>query len=363
MVKLFRQLIGPEDIVADIGANIGLTAILFSDLAHHVFAFEPSPSTFDLLTENLKRASTSNTDAINLGFGNKSESLKITFARNNRSGGFVSDKVRPERFHVTEDIQIDMLDHYFANNLAPPSFLKIDVEGFEQNVIKGGGEFLRAHQPTVVLEMNHFCLNVLQRITIPEFLDFMRNTFPYLYAIDADNLTIVDLHDPDDAYMVMHEHVVNHRFPNLVGGFDASIKERLDALRETAVYPTPPLARPAGKLVVDSFPLTANAGDIFEIPVTLINEGEETWFSYGTYPVLLSYHWQHSDGKYLVFDGIRTELNCKIVPPGKSESETVNVVAPSKIGKFNLVVTVVQEGIFWFEDQGFKCVSGIVSVV
>lgn len=84
------------------------------------------------------------------------------------------------------------------------------------------------------MEMNHFCLDVLQRITIPDFLDFMRPVFPYLYAIDTDNATIVDLHVPDRAYMVMHEHVVKHRFPNLVGGFDPKLKEKLEALENEA---------------------------------------------------------------------------------------------------------------------------------
>jgi hypothetical protein len=79
----------------------------------------------------------------------------------------------------------------------------------------------------VVMEMNHFCLNVLQRITIPDFLDFMRSVFPYLYAIDTDNKTIADLHQPDPAYMVMHEHVVRFRFPNLAGGFDPILGEKL----------------------------------------------------------------------------------------------------------------------------------------
>lgn len=40
MVQLFRALIGQDDVVADIGANIGLTAILFSALAKQVYAFE-----------------------------------------------------------------------------------------------------------------------------------------------------------------------------------------------------------------------------------------------------------------------------------------------------------------------------------
>jgi FkbM family methyltransferase len=229
MVQLFRALMIPSDVVADIGANIGLTAILFSSLAKKIYAFEPSPSTCRILSSNLARANASNVKAINLGLGHKEETLTITFAQNNRSGGYVSDKIRPGTGHVTEEIRIDTLDHFFADK-EPPTFLKIDVEGFEQNVIKGGGVFLQQHKPKVVMEMNHFCLDVLQRITVPDFLDFMRSVFPYLYAVDTDNSAIVDLHVHDQAYMVMHEHVVRHRFPNLVGGFDPRIKSKLDEL-------------------------------------------------------------------------------------------------------------------------------------
>lgn len=228
MVQLFRALTDPEDVVADIGANIGLTAILFSSLAKKTYAFEPSPSTFRILSGNLTKNSIRNVEPINLGLGNKEETLTITFAQNNRSGGYVSDKIRPESGHVTEEIQIVTLDNFFSSRHPAPSFLKIDVEGYEQNVVQGGGAFLQRAQPVVVMEMNHFCLDVLQRITIPDFLDFMRSVFPYLYAIDTDNTTIIDLHVPDKAYMVMHEHVVKHRFPNLVGGFDIKIKEKLE---------------------------------------------------------------------------------------------------------------------------------------
>lgn len=208
MVQLFRALIGPEDVVADIGANIGLTALLFSKLASKTYAFEPSPSTYRILSENLARNQVDNVEAINLGLGQKQETLTITFAASNRSGGYVSDKIRPESGHVTEEIRIDQIDQLFASKGITPTFLKIDVEGFEMNVVRGASAFLAAHRPTVVMEMNHFCLDVLQRITIPDFLDFMRSVFPYLYAVDTDNRTIVDLHSPDKAYGVMHDHVV-----------------------------------------------------------------------------------------------------------------------------------------------------------
>ena len=398
MVQLFRALIGPDDVVADIGANIGLTAILFSSLAHKVFAFEPSSSTYGILSNNLDRANVRNVEAINLGLGNKIESLTITFAKNNRSGGYVSDKIRPETGHVTEKIRIDTLDHYFSDKEVAPSFLKIDVEGFEQNVIKGGGGFLQKHKPTVVMEMNHFCLDVLQRITIPDFLDFMRATFPYLYAVDTDNSTIVDIHVPDQAYMVMHEHVVRHRFPNLVGGFDQGIKTKLDGLAatsmnvvnsfamrvesgahrrllaralnkvaakliETKPFNTPAVTKPTGSLQADSMPSSVASGAAFEVPVKLNNEGKEPWYGYGNHPVVLCYHWQNASGSYVVYDGVRTGLQCQVVPPGKSINEIVRVVAPSEKGNFKLILTVVQEGVCWFEGKSFKCANGMVAIV
>lgn len=148
MVQLFRALIGPDDVVADIGANIGLTAILFSSLAKQTYAFEPSRSTFRILSENLARNRIKNVEAINLGLGNKKETLTITFAKNNRSGGYVSDKIHPQTGHVTEEICIDTLDEFFPFTAPAPTFLKIDVEGFEQNVLKGGGTSCNALAPS-----------------------------------------------------------------------------------------------------------------------------------------------------------------------------------------------------------------------
>jgi len=363
MVQLFRALVNPDDVVADIGANIGLTAILFSTLSSKVLAFEPSPSTYSILKVNLARASVDNVETINCGFGEKKESLTITFASNNRSGGYVSDKIRPESGHITEKIQIDTLDNYFRGSEIIPTFLKIDVEGFEKNVIKGGAEFLQKHKPSVVMEMNHFCLDVLQRITIPDFLDFMLAEFPYLYAIDTDNETIVDLRDQDRAYFVMHEHVVQNRFPNLVAAFDPSIKQKLDMLAAASSFHTPMVTMPDGAILANSIPMTLTVGETHEIQVTLSNSGNEAWYGYGANPVLLCYHWRNNDGNYDVYDGVRTKLRSQVVRPGESVHQMLRVVSPSKPGNFNLVLTVVQEGNCWFEDKGFKYAVGNVAVV
>jgi len=385
MVQLFRALIGPNDVIADIGANIGISALLFSTLVKKTYAFEPSPSTYQILSENLARNKITNVEAINLGLGHKEETLTITFAKNNRSGGYVSDKIRPETGHVTEEIRIDTLDHFFSDKEPAPTFLKIDVEGFEQNVIRGGG-FLVSTRPTVVMEMNHFCLDVLQRITIPDFLDYMRSTFPYLYAVDTDNQTIVDLHVPDQAYMVMHEHVVKHRFPNLVGGFDTAIKIKLDglssALNQTGLmggrmksmlgratdklinaFKTPVLFKPMGKIEPTLAVRQAQAGETLEISVRVSNESHEPWCGYGDHPVLLSYHWNNQDDSTLIYDGIRSQIDSAEVAIGETIEQKMTVLAPCEKGNFRLVLTLVQEGVCWFEDRGFKCAELDVKVV
>lgn len=358
MVQLFSLLIGCDDIVADIGANIGMTSLLFSSLAKKVFAFEPSPSTYQILTKNLNSNGITNVETFNIGLGQKEEILTITFAKSNRSGGYISDKIRPQTDHVTEDIHITTIDHFFVGKKNPPTFLKIDVEGFEQKVIQGARGLLQTVKPTVVMELNHFCLDVLQRVTVPDFLDFMRSVFPFFYAVDADNATIVDLHVPDLAYMVMHEHVVKHRFPNLVGGFDPIIKSKMDDLivksKSLETFKTPCLLQPHGNIVLLADLSQLKTGEVIKIPIRIINQSQEVWRGYGNHPVMASYHWKTLDGINHTYDGIRTELNTAELAPGETIEQKMTIRAPENKGVYQLIITLVQEGVCWFEDRGFQ---------
>src|SRR5699024_3605400 len=153
----------------DIGSNIGLTSLLFSSLAAQVYSFEPSPTTFKILKENLLRAKAENVEAINIGLGEQQERMTITFAANNRSGGFISDKIKHKKEYITEEIQIEILDNFFYEKINRFDFVKIDVEGFESSVIRGGLNLIKKYKPIVILELNHFCLNVFRRISVSDF--------------------------------------------------------------------------------------------------------------------------------------------------------------------------------------------------
>lgn len=236
------------------------------------------------------------------------------------------------------------------------------------NVVRGATSFLADYRPTVVMEMNHFCLDVLQRITIPDFLDFMRSVFPYLYAVDADNRTVVDLHNADEAYGVMHENVVRQRFPNIVGGFDSGIKVKLSNLVEAAnlsvgILARPRISNPKGGIEITQSLSRIAASSQAELRVAVSNKGVDKWHADGNHPVFLSYHWKDSSGDIHVFDGVRTRLLYPEVEPEMNFEQSMTVIAPSQKGVYRLFLSLVQEGVCWFEDRGFQCSELEVDVV
>lgn len=225
MVKLFKALANGCQVVIDIGANIGCTAIYFGELSNRVYAFEPSPSTFALLEKNIANSGLKNVTLQNIALGAEPGESTLTFAPSNRSGGFVSDRTQTSPGHLVERIVVRTLDEVIeALNPSTVDFIKMDVEGFEGHVLRGAEKTLSTYHPSVVLELNHWCLNVFQRTSVPDFFDFLRSRFPILLAVDGSDY--LNLHDPSESYMVMYHHVLQGRFPNILAAFE---RDRLRA--------------------------------------------------------------------------------------------------------------------------------------
>lgn len=219
MVRLFQTLARSTDVVCDVGANIGCTAILFAGLCAHVHAFEPSPTTFGFLQKNIARSGLANVSLHNIGLGMDPGGYTLTFSPADRSGGFVSNQTRTGDGYTVEPIEIRRLDDA-VGSLNPPraDLIKLDVEGFEGHVLRGATRTLAAFRPLVVLELNHWCLNAFQRTSIPDFFDLLRSLFPILLAVDGTSY--MDLHDEGDSYTVMYWHILRLKYPNIVAAFD-----------------------------------------------------------------------------------------------------------------------------------------------
>jgi hypothetical protein len=106
------------------------------------------------------------------------------------------------------------------------------------------------------------------------------------------------------------------------------------------------------KVRIDAeFPASFICGKPTLVSCTVQNLSEVFLCSEAPYPVLLSYRWKDSrDSAALASDdGNRTRLPC-MLPPGSSISFRVDVKAPDVEGEFELLMTLVQEHVIWFDS-------------
>lgn len=103
-----------------------------------------------------------------------------------------------------------------------------------------------------------------------------------------------------------------------------------------------------GVRVLDA-PRTVAANATFPVCIGLSNQSNYQLSSRAPNPVHVSYHWFDSAHSVVVFDGERTKLPTSLMPGDERQMEAT-IVAPSAAGRYVLRLTLVQEGVAWFDD-------------
>jgi FkbM family methyltransferase len=144
-----------NDIVWDIGANIGLYSVEFAkNLSSdgHVYAFEPVPEIFLKLTENVSLHP--QVSCLNLAI---SDINGFAFIEKGQDPHLATSKIVDVQSKESIQIQIYTGDELIRLGKAQnPTFLKIDVEGHELSVIKGLIQILASNPPRVIGMEVHF---------------------------------------------------------------------------------------------------------------------------------------------------------------------------------------------------------------
>lgn len=142
----------PSDLFLDVGANVGSYTILAgAAIGAKCQTFEPIPSTFRHLQKNIRlNGITDRVEAQNIGVGASEGKLMFT------SGGDTVNHVVTGKESASEntvEIPVKSLDDVSAGRR--PMLIKIDVEGFETNVISGADCLLSSVSPLgVIMELN-----------------------------------------------------------------------------------------------------------------------------------------------------------------------------------------------------------------
>ncbi len=143
------HLLRDDDQFLDIGANVGVYSILAASRGARVLAMEPVPATYEQLLDNVHLNRFGAIEARNLGVGKEPGELRFSTG----SGPTNHVLAHGEGDAQSVTVPVDSLDNIAAR--WAPVMMKIDVEGFEANVIQGAPKILA--QPSlqaVLIELN-----------------------------------------------------------------------------------------------------------------------------------------------------------------------------------------------------------------
>jgi FkbM family methyltransferase len=154
-IECLKQIIKKGDIVVDLGANIGYYTLILAQLVGelgHVYAFEPEPSNFELLSKNVKENNHNHVTLVQKAVSDKNSKINLYVSKRN----FASHRIFDGE-DKRESIEIDVitLDEYFKNFEKPIKFIKIDVEGAEGATLLGASKIIK-NSKNLVIMMEYF---------------------------------------------------------------------------------------------------------------------------------------------------------------------------------------------------------------
>jgi FkbM family methyltransferase len=148
-MRLLQMLLKDGGSFLDIGANIGSFTLIASEQEKaKVHAFEPHPDTFRQLRNNVELNRRANVDLFNIALGQSEGRIFLT-----DEPGSATNHIEPHENERTVAVPCNRVDTVCAQHGLHPQYVKIDVEGFEYDVLAGFGAFLNAVD-LLMIEMN-----------------------------------------------------------------------------------------------------------------------------------------------------------------------------------------------------------------
>jgi len=162
---LFTRLLRPGDVVADVGANVGQYTLLAATAvgpAGAVHSFEPVPSTYATLLENISRNKLSNVSANRAALWHQPATIALGRAPEMIGNlGSFSIGFADMQSGVVE-APAWTLDEYAARNgVSRIDLIKMDIQGAEPFALRGGRRIVEQSRPILLMEVQRSSLELL----------------------------------------------------------------------------------------------------------------------------------------------------------------------------------------------------------
>ena len=192
-IDLLKRFIKPGTDSIDVGVYRGVYSYEMSKYSKKVHSFEPNPLIFKYINKNLKKIS-NNIDLYNFALSNENKvsNLRIPIRnkkinKENYEEHYLMGRATVHELNNFQDyekfeITLKKIDDFnFDNEI---SFMKIDVEGHEIEVIEGGKLFIKKNKPVLLVEIEerHSKKNIHHSI------DYINGLGYNSYFYDENNL-------------------------------------------------------------------------------------------------------------------------------------------------------------------------------
>jgi len=175
---------GGADLILDVGGNIGLSCISIARMRpdNKVMVFEPSPRSAQMLRRNIADNAVANVEVVQAAVSDVPGLLQLNDGTTS-GASFIWTEANLDEPEVTlTEVPAIVLDNVITEKV---SFVKIDVEGHEPNVIAGMRRIIQRDSPLIYTEFNPWCLSGFGGYNIAELARHIFDVFD-VFLVDAD---------------------------------------------------------------------------------------------------------------------------------------------------------------------------------
>lgn len=153
-----KNYLSAGGVFLDIGANIGYHSLFASTLLGekgHVYSFEPQHSVYKQFLDSVNKNNLKNITVFNTALSDHQGDETLYIREENSGGSTLLSLPEMESFHVDSTVKVKLvtLDSYMKE-WDRVDVIKIDVEGYEYEVFKGGEKLIDMYHPIIIMEFS-----------------------------------------------------------------------------------------------------------------------------------------------------------------------------------------------------------------
>lgn len=347
----------------DVGANVGAITIILSKLtgSGRVVAFEPGAVNFDYLVRNIADNELSNVTPVRAAVGAANGTAQLVYDPAFAGGAYIGTSPRTAT-ETTGVVDVVSLDSWLATqDLAKVDFIKIDVEGFELEALRGAERVIREHQPDLVIEYNPVA-HQLHDQPIDGMWPTLRRLYRWTFWIREDGTCAVVTGKRHLRKLLVRKgsldlYCTARLRPELAGTkfvmLGRAARERWHLIRDYNRFRLPIrnfVMSPGVSVNATEGPIVERDGAL-RVTVDVSNESR-VWLSssFEHHPVNLGVRWLDQDGSVVEESDERTRLP-RPIRPGSRAFVHVRANPPKAAGRVRgMQVALVQESFAWLHE-------------